>query len=493
MSETDLKAKTARSLKWNLFDRVATQVLYAVTGIVLARVLSQEDFGLVGAILVFQAFASLLVESGFSSALIQRKSPTDEDYSTVLWFNLGMSVILYIILYFSAPLIAMCFQNNETLIPLSRVMFLTLVLSASAIVQANRLMKQMDVRPIAATNAAGLVAGGITGIWMALNGYGAWAIVWQSIVNSAVKSILLWSIVRWKPALTFSWMTLKGFFAVGSGIMAQSFLNTVFQNIYSFFIGNRVGLSALGYYTQADKWSKMGVMSLSQTLTSTFLPALADVQDEPDRFARVSAKMNRLCAYLLFPFSVLLTITATGIFHALFGTRWDASILLFRLLMLRGIFTVLTGLYNNYLLSKGKTRNIVRMELLRDCVALVALFATFPVMALETPDNPVYGITLLLYWQLAASAVTWIVTLVVTVRSVGIKAGTLLGGLLPYMLISVIAAIPALPVEGLSDNPWVTLVLQTGIFLTVYLLINAVLGSKIQKEAFSMIGKRGRV
>ena len=182
-----------------MIDRVATQILYAVTGVVLARVLSEEDFGLIGALLVFQAFASLLVDSGFAYALIQRKRPTKLDHSTVLWFNLGAATLLYLILFVCAPLIADCFQGDQRLIPLSRVMFLSLILNASAIVQTNRLMKAMDVRMVAVSNSLGLILGGVVGIVLAITGYGAWAIVWQTIVLAAGKSLVLWTSTRWRP------------------------------------------------------------------------------------------------------------------------------------------------------------------------------------------------------------------------------------------------------------------------------------------------------
>ena len=162
--EENLKVAVAHTIKWNVIDRVSSQVLYAITGIVLARMLSQEDFGLVTAILVFQAFASLFIDSGFSSALIQRKEPTRLDYSTVLWFNLGMAVVLYIILFFASPLIAQLFGGDERLIPLARVMFLSFILNASAIVQTNILMKRMEVRMVAVSNSIGLIAGSVVGI-----------------------------------------------------------------------------------------------------------------------------------------------------------------------------------------------------------------------------------------------------------------------------------------------------------------------------------------
>ena len=207
-----LKTRTARTIKWNLIDRVASQVLYAVTGVVLARLLSTEDFGLVGAVLVFQAFASLLVDSGFSYALIQRKSPSQTDYSTVLWFNIGVACLLYAILFFCAPLVAECFQGDSRLIPLSRVMFLSFIVNATAIVQTNRLMKNMDVKMVAVSNSIGLGVAAVVGIVLAVGGYGAWAIVWQTITLGAVKSVVLWTTHHWRPAFVFSWESLKSYF-----------------------------------------------------------------------------------------------------------------------------------------------------------------------------------------------------------------------------------------------------------------------------------------
>ena len=237
-------------------DRVATQLLYAVTGIVLARELSTVDFALVGVLLIFQAFASLLVDSGFAYALIQRKRVSKLDYSTVLWFNLGVATALYLLLSLCAPLIADCFQGEERLIPLSRVMFLSLILNASSIVQANRLTKAMEVRLVAVANSLGLVVGGVVGISLAVTGYGAWAIVWQTLALAAVKSAVLWTATRWRPLLRFSWPALKSYFGIGSKMMFTSFLNTVFLNIYGFLIGHSVSMTAMGYYTQSDKWSK---------------------------------------------------------------------------------------------------------------------------------------------------------------------------------------------------------------------------------------------
>lgn len=484
-----LKHRTAGSLKWNLVDRLAGQVLYAVTGIVLARMLSPDDFGLVGAALVFQAFASLLVDSGFSYALLQRQRPTRLDYSTVLWFNMALSVVLYAILFVAAPLIADWFRHDDRLVPVERVLFLSIILNAATIVQTNRLMKAMDVRRVALSNALGIALGGAVGIVLAVAGHGVWAIVWQTLANAAIRAVVLWTTTRWRPLRRFSWASLRSFFGLGSRMMLTSFLNTVFLNIYSFFIGNRVGLGALGYYTQSDKWSKMGISSLSQTLTSSFVPALSAVQDDPERYRRLCSKMTRFTAYVLFPAMIWLAVAAKPIFHGLFGTKWDPSILLFQILLLRGISVVLTSLSTNFLLAAGHGGAIVRLEIVRDVLSLGALVATFPYMALSTADDPVQGLAVMLWAQLAASAVSWAVTVWVMLRNTGLSAAAHLRDLAPYLALTALTVPLMYLAGGLFVNPWLIMTAEAAVALAVYLGINALFGSQVQKDVFSYLRK----
>lgn len=453
----------------------------------LARILSTEEFGLVGAVAIFQAFASLIIDSGFSFALLQRREPTRLDYSTVLWFNLFVSALLYALLYLAAPLIADLFQGDARLIGLSRGMFVVLILNASAIVQVNRLMKRMEVKMVAVSNTLGLFLGGIVGIVLALKGFGAWAIVWQTLVLAGVKSAVLWMTGKWTPLLRFSVSSLRSFSGVASRMMGTSFLNTIFLNLYGFVIGNRVGLSSLGYYTQSDKWSKMGISSLSQILTSTFVPALSAVQNEPERFRAIVSRMNRFTAYLLMPSMIGMMVMARPAFHLLFGTKWDPSIVLFQLLALRGIFVVLNSLYNNYLLAKGEAGLIMKMEILRDTVALVALFVALPFVGLSTPTSPVLGLELLLWGQVAATVVTWTVTLVFTCRVVGLSVRRFLYDLVPYFAQSALI-VPFMAFIG-HFCPWAggQLALELLVGAGLYFTINRLAGSRIQKEVFAQL------
>ena len=483
--EKSLKHRTAGTLKWNTVDRVATQLLYAITGVVLARVLSQEDFGLVGAVLVFQAFATLLVDSGFNSALVQRKHPSQLDYSSVLWFNIAMGVALYAVAWVCAPLIAGCFGGDERLVPLTRVMFLAVPLNATATVQSCRLVKRMDVKMVAVASSLGLVAGAIAGISLALAGAGAWAIVWQTLTVAAVKSATLWATERWRPSAAFSMRALRSYMGVGTRVLLTSFLNTVFQNIYSFFVGNRVGLASLGYYTQGDKWSKMGVVSISQVLTASFLPTLSEVQDDPERFRRMVARINRFTGYMLFPATLGLAAMATPIFHTLFGTKWDASIVLFQMLLVRGVFTVLNSQYSNYVLSLGHARDVVWLEVLRDSTALVALAATLPVIALSTPADPVEGLRIMLWGQIGATALTWVVSAAVASRRVGATMWSFITDLAPYAALTLLIVPVMLLCGGLVGSPLAACVVEAVVGVGLYMGANRVAGSRIQEE---MIG-----
>lgn len=267
--------------------------------------------------------------------------------------------------------------------------------------------------------------------------------------------------------------------------MFTSFLNTLFLNLYSLFIGAFVGLRSLGFYTQSDKWSKMGIMSISQTLTSSFLPPLSAVQDDRDRFRRMTSKMNRFTAYILFPAMLGLMALATPVFHLLFGTKWDPSILLFQLLLLRGVFTVLNALYNNYLLALGHARSIMWLEVLRDSVAVVALAITFPYMGLATADDPVYGLAILLWGQLASSAITYVATLIVVCRHVEIRPWNYLLDLAPYAALT-LAIIPLmLWIGSLTSSPLLQLLAEAVVALALYLGINRLLGSRIQTDVFA--------
>lgn len=481
-SEVGIKLKTARTLKWNTIDRFSSQILYAVTGIILANVLSKEDFGLIGAILVFQAFAILFVDSGFGAALLQKKQPTDKDYSTVFWFNLAVSIIVYISLWFAAPYIADLFQGDERLIPLSRVMFISFIINALSIVHTNRLMKSMNVKMIALSNLVGLILSGGIGIILALTGYGAWALVWQSLILAATKTIWLWCTGRWWPIYGFHKESLRQIYRIGIGVFTSSFLNTLFLNIYSFIIGAYYNLASLGNYTQADKWSKMGSASISQILTASFIPVLSRYQDSRTDFLRVVGKINRFTAFILFPFMGGLFVMAEPIFHLLFGTKWDSAILLFQILIIRGIFVVLTSLYNNYILALGYAKKLIIIELAKDIFTIIAIVSTIFMQSIEA----------LVWGQLGAGVLTYIFMLWLTSRHIGYSAFKFIGDLAPYASLTAVAAIAMWAVSHIFNAPIINIAIESIIGVGIYYCALRIAGSTILKESTDYIFGRFR-
>ena len=438
---SELKSRTASTLKWNTIDRVATQVLYGLSGIVLADLLSKEDFGLVGVLGVFQAFAILFVDSGFGSALLQKKQPDDNDYSTVFWFNLGVSVAVYAILYCCAPLIA-DFFNAPALKTLSRVMFLTFVLTGLGIVQTNRLMKRMDVKQIAVADLFALSVSACLGIALAIAGFGAWAIVWQSVALAALKSGWLWATGNWWPKAVFSRSSLRDIRNIGLSVFISQFFNTLFLNIYQFIIGKWYSLPQLGSYNQADKWSKMGSASLSQILTSSFVPLLARVQDDIATFHRYMQRIDRFTALLAFTALTIVAACGGSIFHFLFGTKWDEAIPLFQILCIRGIGIVFISLYSNFMMALGHGRQIVTVEIVKDAATVIALLATVFTMNLE----------IMVWGQLAATLATWIVASVIAARTTGYRMSLLAADLLPFAFAAAMAGLAIWLVPVPSGN-----------------------------------------
>lgn len=449
-SGPSLKHKTAGTLKWNTIDRIASQVLYGVVGIVLANVVSQEDFGLVGALLVFQAFAIIFSDSGFGSALLRQKQATEQDYSTVFWFNLMVSVAIYFILWFCAPLIADIFQRDARLIPLSKVMFLTFIFNALAIVQTTRLMRMMDVKIIAIANVIAQIAGGGLGIGLALYGWGAWALVWQSVCLAMVKTCILWATGGWFPRYWIKMDSFRKIWRIGLSVFSSSMLNTLFLTVYSFVIGAFYSLRSLGVYTQADKWSKMGSASLSQIFTASFVPLLAKVQDNTEDFKRYMRRINRFTAFITFPFLGGLAIVGEPLFHTFFGNKWDSAIPLFQILCVRGILVVLISLLGNYMLALGYGKRLFSIEVVKDVAIAIAILSTVWFDSVE----------LLVWGQLWATVLTFIIVICMVSRTTGYSLSSFLEDFLTFTGITLLMCVGCWLLSRLNLSAIVSLLVQ---------------------------------
>lgn len=476
----NLKERTTRALIWGSIDKIFTQLCYAVTGVVLANILTSDDFGLMAIIGVFIAFVNIFIDSGFSLALVQKKHTNRKDYSTVFFFNIALSTAIYVILYFCAPLIADYF-GNEKLVLLSRVMFLNVFFVSFGLVQSSMLMKQMNVKKQTSINVISLFVCSILALYMALHNFGVWALVAQALVYSFVRTLLLWVSNRWIPLLVFSKESFKNIFSVGSHLLLTSFVRTLFQNIYTLIIGRKYSLSDLGYYNQADKWSKMGTMALTQTMGAAAFPALSSIQDDEERMRNVFRKMNRMTSYVCFPAFIWLIVMAEPVFHCFFGTKWDLSIIFFQLLVVKGILFTYISLLNNYIMATGKTRIIFRLEVIKDTMAIVGIVITLPI-----------SIYALVVGQVIIESIHHMLTVFFTSRRTGYSVKNQLWDVFPYLAISISICPVLFFLDQYIENSYILVVTQSITAILLYVCINRLLKSKIQQEIFQFIRKRFR-
>lgn len=469
-----LKEKTISALIWSTFDKVFCQIIYAISGIILANKLFPEDFGVVGIIAVFSAFITIFVDSGFNVALIQHKDTTDRDYHSVFSFNLIISILFYALLFFLAPVISHYF-NDIRLIPLSRVMFLTVIIQAFGLVHNSMLMREMKMKAVALANLVPLVIAGIIAIVLALLGFGVWTLVIQGLVLASTRTLFLWIQNSWRPKLIFDGTSLRKMYSTGKNIFLTSFTNTVFQNLYPLIIGSRYSIYQLGYYVQADKWSKTGYTSMIQALAQFLLPSLSSIQDDKERMKRVFGKTNRMAAYFTIPLFTVLIVAAEPIFHILFGTKWDTSIPLFQVLLVKGIFFVLVTLQNNYMIAQGKTRTFFYFELIKNAIILIAIFLTVGI-----------SIYALVVGQAVAAIIQYFIGIFVTKRTTGYGVKRQLLDILPYVVISTLMCCFLMVFPMITNNDFLLLGLQIGFGGLFYLTVNKVLRSTIQEDVIQL-------
>ncbi|MEG1585482.1 MAG: lipopolysaccharide biosynthesis protein [Bacteroidales bacterium] len=376
MTADNLKHKTVKALAWNFADKFGQQAVYLIAGIVLARILTQADYGLTGMLAIFIALSNVLLDSGFGGSLIKNQHATQQDYNAIFYFNIFISVVLYALLFLCAPLIAR-FYNEPQLILLARVLFLTIIFNAFNLIQSIILTKKLQFNQMAKINFLALAFSSGVAVVLAIAGYGVWALIAQTLLLSLLKSILLWTLNPWRPSGGFAFAPLKEAFSFSSRMLLSGIINVIFNNIYSVIIGKYFNKIELGYYQQANKFTDIPVSLISNTFRTVALPVFSNVNSDNERLARVLQKTNKSIAFVLFPVIFGLEVIAEPLLIGLIGEKWLSSVPIFRILLLSGIFSVFSLIFNELLVSKGKSRTYLRVELVRKIVLVAAIMATF--------------------------------------------------------------------------------------------------------------------
>lgn len=356
-----LKQKTISAMIWNFLERGGSSVLLFVTNLILARLLSPSDFGCIGMLLVFISVSDAIVDGGFGSALIQKKNPTAIDYSTIFYWNLALSVILYGCLFLSAPAIAR-FYKMPILGDVLRLQGLILILNALKLVQDNVLRKQMAFNKIAKINLTSILLGTGLGIILAFRGFGVWSLVAKTLCTGLIQCMVFWGLRNWHPILAFSKKSFKGLFQYGSFMFLNGVTNNLYYNVLSLIIGRSFSATSLGYYTQAKKLEDVPRDTLSSVVVNVTFPVFSEIQDDRVRVQNAAKKCLRMIIAVQFPLMSLLIVVAHPLIKLLLTEKWLPAVTYFQLLCCAGLMTTLFELNINVLKSLGKSMGVFIFE-----------------------------------------------------------------------------------------------------------------------------------
>lgn len=380
-----LKEKTAKGLFWGMMSNGSTQLLNLVFGIFLGRLLSPTDYGIVGVLTIFTAIAGNIQAAGFTQALINIHRPTQREYNSVFWFNVLTSLLLYAVLFFCAPLIA-DFFHQESLIDVSRFVFLSFVIASLGIVHNAWLVKNLMIRETAIIGFIALFCSGAVGIVLALLGYGYWSLAWQQIVYISVTNVVRLYFSRWRPTFHIDFGPVRTMFPFAVKLLVTNILNTLSQNVLTFIFGRMLPIRSVGNFSQASKWNTMAHSFISGTVAQVAQPVLAEVSDDDERELRVFRKMLRFTAFLSFPIMFGLALVAHEFIILTIGTQWLDSIPLLQILCIGGAFMPFYTLYQNLIITQGRSdiylcTNVVFLVIQISLILLLARYGIIVMVA----------------------------------------------------------------------------------------------------------------
>lgn len=364
-----LKEKTVSGLLWSFIDSFAMQGITFIVGIVLARLLTPQEFGLVGMITIFIAISSSFINSGFGNALIQKQNCSENDYSTVFYFNLLMGFIFFLILFFTAPIISRFFKEPQ-LIQLIRVLGIVLIIDALTIIQRTILTKRIDFRLQTKISIISSMISGILALVMAFKGFGVWSLVARQISQQAVNSFLLWVWNSWRPILVFSVESFQQLFSFGYKLLISGLIETIYRNVYYLIIGKYFSALELGYYTRADQFQSLPSSQLNGIIGRVSFPVLTSIQDDIPRLRAAYKKIIRSTMLITFVLMLGLAAIARPMILTLIGERWEPSVIYLQMLCFIGMLYPLHSLNLNMLNVRGRSDLFLRLEIIKKIIAI---------------------------------------------------------------------------------------------------------------------------
>lgn len=472
----DLKTRTLTGLFWNLLERIGLRIVQFVPTVILARLLSPEQFGLIGMLSLFIALAQSFLDSGFGLALIRKKDVSHTDECSIFYFNILLGVLSVLVLFFAAPLIA-GFYQQPILIGLTRWLSLGIFIQSFGLIQTTLLTRALDFKTQLKARLFATVMSGVIGIAAALYGLGVWSLVIQSIAATLLGTLALWLMCDWRPALNFSLDSLKSMFGFGSRMLFSDLVNTFFDNLYQVFIGKFFSPASLGFYTRAASSRAVVIDTVSYTLGRVTFPAFSSIQDDLGRLKRAYRKAITLSTYLNFPLMLGLIVVAKPLFLLLFSAKWLGAVGYFQLLCVTGMLAPLQIINLQVLKVRGRSDLFFQLTLIRRSLIVLTVFLTYR-----------WGISAMLVGQIVISGIIYFLNSFYSARLIDYPMKAQVVDILPTLFYTLLmaAAMLLLGEAFQGAGELLLLVLQCGMGVAVYLLVSKLARAEPLRELLSL-------
>jgi O-antigen/teichoic acid export membrane protein len=475
IESSNLKGAAAKGLFWSAMDRFGGQGIQFVFGILITRILLPADYGLVGMILIFWAVGQTLVDSGFGSALIWKKNPTPADYSTVFYFNVGISLILYLIFYFLAPIIA-GFYDEPKLIGLIRVLCLNFILLSFGLIQQVVLQKKVDFKLMSFVNVASSLVAGIVAFYMAVKGFGPWAIVVQILAKSFVTSLLLWIFNHWRPVFVFDLLSLKELFGYGSKLTAAGLIYTIFQYLYFNIIGKLFPVASIGFYTRASQLQDFPVKTLGSVFNRVAFPVFSAIRDDNERLKNAVRKTLRTMVFFNFPMLLGLIAVADPLIEVVLTEKWLPASEYFKLLCLIGLFYSFQVVNGEILKTKGRLDWVLKLEIISKTIMVISVLITWR-----------WGITAIILGQMFTAVIAYLIGSYYVWKLIGYSLSQQFKDIFVYLALSVSMYLLVILISRFIENQLFSLLAMSISGAVFYFVAAWILKLEEIQEAKKMI------
>jgi O-antigen/teichoic acid export membrane protein len=477
-----LKKQALSGVFWSSIQMFSSQGIGFVVSIILARLLLPAEFGLIALLGLFMGLGTALINSGLTQSLIRTQDADEDDFSTVFFFNLIGSVLIYAIIFVTAPLIA-SFYNQQLLTSIIRVYTVTFIINAFSAIQTTRLNKKMDFKTQMKVSIPSLVIGSTVGITMALNGYGVWSLVWSAIIQSLAATIQLWYWSKWKPVWVFNWEKFNYHFHYGTKLMFSGILDIIFTNSYTIIIGKFFAPAQVGFYNRADTLQMLPVGNISSIITKVSFPLFASIQNDDVRLKSVYKRIMQMVIFLVAPTLVLMAVLAEPLFRLLFTEKWLPAVPYFQILCFNGILYPIHS-YNLQILNvKGRSDLFLKLEIIKKILITAVILISFR-----------FGIYGLLYGSVITSILCFFINTHYSGNFLNYTAWQQTKDLFPIILLSLVVGLVVHFFDGLllriSENDFIRLLLGGLIGITLFVFFAFLFKMNSLSELINIIKRK---